>query len=172
MNQWEFSVADSMWRTGPNLMTFKHFTQSTTTVWTWCVRWNCKITCVYFYRSVCVCVFMFRVWDSRTWQVTNTFPAKQYIQTHCDVSPNGNYLVSSSNGFGGQGCEATVRPYEVTYWGGQAICRMCAMVQDEANFKVVTYFQFLFCFKCLTGALVLSGVLLYVLALGPAAAWL
>lgn len=52
----------------------------------------------------------FRVWDSRAWQVTNTFPAKQYIQTHCHVSPNGNYLVSSSNGFGGQGCEATVRP--------------------------------------------------------------
>uniref|UniRef100_A0A3B3VW93 WD repeat domain 31 n=1 Tax=Poecilia latipinna TaxID=48699 RepID=A0A3B3VW93_9TELE len=48
------------------------------------------------------------VWDSRSWQVTNTFPAKQYIQTHCDVSPNGNYLVSSSNGFGGQGCEATL----------------------------------------------------------------
>lgn len=50
------------------------------------------------------------MWDSRAWQVTNTFPAKQYIQTHCHVSPNGNYLVSSSNGFGGQGCEATVRP--------------------------------------------------------------
>ncbi|XP_056150250.1 WD repeat-containing protein 31 [Lampris incognitus] len=49
-----------------------------------------------------------RVWDSRVWQVTNTFPAKQYIQTHCDVSPSGNYLVSSSNGFGGQGCEATL----------------------------------------------------------------
>lgn len=49
-----------------------------------------------------------RVWDSRAWQVTNTFPAKQYIQTHCDVSPNGNYLVSSSNGFAGQGCEATL----------------------------------------------------------------
>ncbi|XP_063754253.1 WD repeat-containing protein 31 isoform X1 [Eleginops maclovinus] len=49
-----------------------------------------------------------RVWDSRAWQVTNTFPAKQYIQTHCDVSPNGHYLLSSSNGFGGQGCEATL----------------------------------------------------------------
>lgn len=49
-----------------------------------------------------------RVWDSRTWQVTNTFPAKQYIQTHCDISSNGNHLLSSSNGFGGQGCEATL----------------------------------------------------------------
>lgn len=69
-----------------------------------------KLALVYFYSHVCVCVR--RVWDSRTWQVTNTFPAKQYIQTHCDVSPNGNYLMSSSNGFGGQGCEATVRPLE------------------------------------------------------------
>lgn len=60
-----------------------------------------------FYHNVFV--YVHRVWDSRAWQVTNTFPAKQYIQTHCDVSSNGNYLVSSSNGFGGQGCEATVR---------------------------------------------------------------
>ncbi|KAF0033921.1 hypothetical protein F2P81_013987 [Scophthalmus maximus] len=64
-----------------------------------------------------------RVWDSRAWQVTNTFPAKQYIQTHCDVSPNGNHLISSSNGFGGQGCEATVgmaknfKMYEIDYYG-------------------------------------------------------
>lgn len=69
--------------------------------------------CVYFYSSDSA-VYVYRVWDSRAWQVTNTFPAKQYIQTHCDVSPNGNYLVSSSNGFGGQGCEATVRLLECT----------------------------------------------------------
>ncbi|XP_062873809.1 WD repeat-containing protein 31 [Trichomycterus rosablanca] len=49
-----------------------------------------------------------RVWDSRAWQVTNTFPAKQYIQTHCDVSMNQNHLLSSSNGFGGHGAETTL----------------------------------------------------------------
>ncbi|KAG5840267.1 WD repeat-containing protein 31 [Anguilla anguilla] len=49
-----------------------------------------------------------KVWDSRSWQISNTFPAKQYIQTHCAVSANSNYLLSSSNGFGGQGCEATL----------------------------------------------------------------
>ncbi|XP_048857626.1 WD repeat-containing protein 31 isoform X1 [Brienomyrus brachyistius] len=49
-----------------------------------------------------------RVWDSRSWQVANTFPAKQYIQTHCDVSSSSHYLLSSSNGFGGHGCEATL----------------------------------------------------------------
>uniref|UniRef100_A0A673JWD4 WD repeat-containing protein 31-like n=1 Tax=Sinocyclocheilus rhinocerous TaxID=307959 RepID=A0A673JWD4_9TELE len=52
--------------------------------------------------------FEIEVWDSRTWQVTNTFPAKQYIQTHCDISSNCYHLLSSSNGFGGQGCEATL----------------------------------------------------------------
>lgn len=69
---------------------------------------------------------MYRVWDSRTWQVTNTFPAKQYIQTYCDVSPNGNYLVSSSNGFGGQGCEATVSHWRC-FWplGGECQRRRC-----------------------------------------------
>lgn len=75
---------------------------------------TCLLVWVYFYRHDFV--HAYRVWDSRAWQVTNTFPAKQYIQTHCDVSPNGNHLVSSSNGFGGQGCEATVRPWEVFVW--------------------------------------------------------
>lgn len=59
-------------------------------------------------NNVLMCPVSLRVWDSRTWQVTNTFPAKQYIQTHCDISSNCYHLLSASNGFGGQGCEATV----------------------------------------------------------------
>lgn len=74
----------------------------------WMMEYILYVFCLL--ECILVCVPVYRVWDSRAWQVTNTFPAKQYIQTHCDVSPNGNYLVSSSNGFGGQGCEATVRP--------------------------------------------------------------
>lgn len=80
--------------------------------------------CTYLYCMLYgAFVYVHRVWDSRAWQVTNTFPAKQYIQTHCDVSPNGNYLVSSSNGFGGQGCEATVRQSAqmVDEWGCQQV---------------------------------------------------
>lgn len=76
----------------------------------WMTEYILYVCCLF--ECILVCVPVYRVWDSRAWQVTNTFPAKQYIQTHCDVSPNGNYLVSSSNGFGGQGCEATVRPLE------------------------------------------------------------
>ncbi|XP_073414398.1 WD repeat-containing protein 31 isoform X6 [Dendrobates tinctorius] len=49
-----------------------------------------------------------RVWDTRDLQVAHTFPMKQYIQMHCDVSEDGNYCVTSSNGFSGQGCEATL----------------------------------------------------------------
>lgn len=79
-----------------------------------CLDLDHGYSAVYFYNDVFA--YVYRVWDSRAWQVTNTFPAKQYIQTHCDVSPNGNYLVSSSNGFGGQGCEATVRLLEGFVW--------------------------------------------------------
>uniref|UniRef100_A0A8C5JSV5 WD repeat domain 31 n=1 Tax=Junco hyemalis TaxID=40217 RepID=A0A8C5JSV5_JUNHY len=49
-----------------------------------------------------------RVWDSRELQVAHTFPAKQHIQTCCDVSPDGRYCLSSSSGSGGHGAEATV----------------------------------------------------------------
>ncbi|XP_040260862.1 WD repeat-containing protein 31 [Bufo bufo] len=49
-----------------------------------------------------------RLWDTRDLQVAHTFPVKQYIQMHCDVSEDGHYCVTSSNGFGGQGCEATL----------------------------------------------------------------
>ncbi|XP_043841248.1 WD repeat-containing protein 31 isoform X2 [Dromiciops gliroides] len=49
-----------------------------------------------------------RIWDSRRLQVAHKFPAKQHIQTYCDISPDGYYCVSCSSGFGGEGCEATL----------------------------------------------------------------
>ncbi|XP_077987150.1 WD repeat-containing protein 31-like [Glandiceps talaboti] len=49
-----------------------------------------------------------RIWDSRTLRESHVFQKKQYIQTCCDVSCDGYYCVTSSNGFGGQGCEATL----------------------------------------------------------------
>ncbi|XP_006816235.2 WD repeat-containing protein 31-like [Saccoglossus kowalevskii] len=49
-----------------------------------------------------------RTWDTRILQESHVFAKKQYIQTCCDVSDDGNYCVTSSNGFGGQGCEATL----------------------------------------------------------------
>ncbi|XP_067825630.1 WD repeat-containing protein 31 isoform X2 [Heptranchias perlo] len=51
---------------------------------------------------------MIRIWDCRELQVTYTFPIKQHIQTHCDASPDGRYCITSSNGFSGEGCEATL----------------------------------------------------------------
>lgn len=50
----------------------------------------------------------FRLWDARTLSIVSAFPRKQYIQTYCDVSQDNNYCVTSSNGFGGNGCEATL----------------------------------------------------------------
>lgn len=40
--------------------------------------------------------------------VVHAFPKKQYIQTYCDVSKDGLYCLSCSNGFNGNGCELTV----------------------------------------------------------------
>ncbi|XP_035197497.1 WD repeat-containing protein 31 [Oxyura jamaicensis] len=49
-----------------------------------------------------------RMWDSRELQVAHMFPGKQHIQTCCDVSQDGRYVLSSSSGFAGEGCEATL----------------------------------------------------------------
>ncbi|EAW87372.1 WD repeat-containing protein 31 isoform 2 [Homo sapiens] len=49
-----------------------------------------------------------RLWDSRGLQVAHMFPAKQHIQTYCEVSVDGHKCISCSNGFGGEGCEATL----------------------------------------------------------------
>lgn len=49
-----------------------------------------------------------RLFDTRTMSIAHNFPRKQYIQMCCDVSPDGNYCVTCSNGFGGNGCEATL----------------------------------------------------------------
>ncbi|RUS79100.1 hypothetical protein EGW08_013153 [Elysia chlorotica] len=49
-----------------------------------------------------------RIFDLRSLEPVFSFPKKQYIQMCCDVSQDGRYICSSSNGFSGNGCEATV----------------------------------------------------------------
>ncbi|NXP11644.1 WDR31 protein, partial [Thinocorus orbignyianus] len=49
-----------------------------------------------------------RVWDSRDLRVAHTFPAKQHIQTSCDVSQDGRLCLSTSSGCAGEGGEATL----------------------------------------------------------------
>nr|XP_022322232.1 SID1 transmembrane family member 1-like [Crassostrea virginica] len=49
-----------------------------------------------------------RLFDTRTMQVVHSFPRKHYIQMACDVSADGLYCVTCSNGFSGKGCEATL----------------------------------------------------------------
>ncbi|KAL3870723.1 hypothetical protein ACJMK2_038767, partial [Sinanodonta woodiana] len=49
-----------------------------------------------------------RLFDVRTLNVIHAFPRKQYIQMACDVSTDGSYCLTCSNGFGGNGCEATL----------------------------------------------------------------
>ncbi|XP_076436330.1 WD repeat-containing protein 31-like isoform X2 [Babylonia areolata] len=49
-----------------------------------------------------------RIYDSRTMGTVQSFTKKQYIQMCCDVSPDGQWCLTCSNGFGGNGCEATL----------------------------------------------------------------
>ena len=49
-----------------------------------------------------------RLWDTRNLQLIHVYPTKHYIQTSCDVSADGNYIVSGSNGFSGSGCEISL----------------------------------------------------------------
>ena len=50
-----------------------------------------------------------RLWDTRSLHVAVATPPKQYIQTFCDLSRyDDRHCLSTSNGFGGSGCEATL----------------------------------------------------------------
>ncbi|XP_072045499.1 WD repeat-containing protein 31-like isoform X2 [Amphiura filiformis] len=74
-----------------------------------------------------------RIWDTRVLQEATTFPKKQYIQTSCDTSKDGNYVLTSSNGVGGQGCEATLWDLRSTkvvceYRGHQQTVGGCAFL--------------------------------------------
>ncbi|VDM49251.1 unnamed protein product [Toxocara canis] len=54
-----------------------------------------------------------RIWDSRDLHLVHQFPKKRHILTHCDFLPDGNYCLSSSNGFNGDGCEITMKLLEL-----------------------------------------------------------
>ena len=49
-----------------------------------------------------------RIWDARSLQISQSFPRKQHIQVCCQISEDQNYCLTCSNGFSGNGCEATV----------------------------------------------------------------
>nr|CDP97636.2 Bm5567 [Brugia malayi] len=49
-----------------------------------------------------------KIWDGRNLCLAFQFPKKNHILTHCDFLPDGNYCISSSNGFNGDGCEITL----------------------------------------------------------------
>ncbi|KAK7487407.1 hypothetical protein BaRGS_00021369 [Batillaria attramentaria] len=49
-----------------------------------------------------------RIYDTRTMTVVRNFIKKQYIQMSCDITPDASFCLTCSNGFGGNGCEATL----------------------------------------------------------------
>ncbi|XP_071802369.1 WD repeat-containing protein 31-like [Asterias amurensis] len=76
-----------------------------------------------------------RIWDTRTLTEAHVFPKKQYIQTCCDVTPDGNYCLTSSNGVGGKGCEATLwdlraQSLVAEYHGHQQTTSACCFIPN------------------------------------------
>ena len=63
-----------------------------------------------------------RIWDANNLQVIKAFPRKQHIQTCCELSLDNNYCLTSSNGFQGNGCEATVRFVLTILFYGHKAC--------------------------------------------------
>uniref|UniRef100_A0A0N4ZHE6 WD_REPEATS_REGION domain-containing protein n=1 Tax=Parastrongyloides trichosuri TaxID=131310 RepID=A0A0N4ZHE6_PARTI len=49
-----------------------------------------------------------KIWDTRNIELISTMPKKNHIQTHVDISSDGIFCLSSSNGFNGDGCEITL----------------------------------------------------------------
>ncbi|CAL1529624.1 unnamed protein product [Lymnaea stagnalis] len=84
-----------------------------------------------------------RVFDLRTLQPVFSFPKKQYIQMCCDVSLDGNYIISSSNGFSGNGCEATLwdlrtRKLQKEFYGHHEAVEACTFLPDGNRLLVAT----------------------------------
>ena len=51
---------------------------------------------------------LFRLWDSRSLELATRFPRVNNIHLHCEWVPDGNQVITSCNGFNGDGCEITV----------------------------------------------------------------
>lgn len=78
-----------------------------------------------------------RLFDTRTMQVVHSYPRKHYIQMACDVSADGLHCITCSNGFGGNGCEVTVRRIiKPSGSQGQTIIqiRWCSVLPIKANY--------------------------------------
>eukprot|EP00039_Didymoeca_costata_P029643 m.25660 g.25660 ORF g.25660 m.25660 type:complete len:354 (+) comp7726_c0_seq4:574-1635(+) len=48
------------------------------------------------------------IWDSRSLENVIDFPRQNYFQTCCASSPDGNYVLTGSNGFEGHGCLVSI----------------------------------------------------------------
>ncbi|RDD44364.1 WD repeat-containing protein 31 [Trichoplax sp. H2] len=49
-----------------------------------------------------------RIWDSKSMEVAMTFPARHNILTYCDISCDGNYVITSGSGVNNQGCDCVM----------------------------------------------------------------
>lgn len=75
-----------------------------------------------------------RLWDPYNLKILHTFPKKQYIQSSCHISNDGNYAVSTSNGFEGNGCELTV-------WDLRKRCEIASLKNHVQTVTSARYLQ-------------------------------
>ena len=73
-----------------------------------------------------------RLWDTRNLQLTHVYPTKHYIQTCCDVSSDGNTIVTGSNGFNASGCE-------ITLWDVRGKEMLCELRGHEQGVNCVNF---------------------------------
>ncbi|XP_064650113.1 WD repeat-containing protein 31-like [Lineus longissimus] len=83
-----------------------------------------------------------KIWDTRSLQISQTFPRKLYIQTSCDLSSDNLHCLTSSNGFGGNGCEATLWDLRTTtpvceYRGHIETVASCIFLPSQGGMKLI-----------------------------------
>lgn len=84
-----------------------------------------------------------RLFDSRTMSVSHSFPKKQYIQMCCDVTNDGHFCLTCSNGFNGHGCEATlwdIRALQIVheYRGHTQAVESCIFMSSKGRDLIAT----------------------------------
>ncbi|CAI4230863.1 unnamed protein product [Auanema sp. JU1783] len=73
-----------------------------------------------------------KLWDPRSMTVSHRFPKRNHIQLHCEWTPDGGQIITSNNGFNGDGCEISI-------WDLRAKKLLRDLRGHEGNVTCVSY---------------------------------
>ncbi|OQR89236.1 hypothetical protein THRCLA_09839 [Thraustotheca clavata] len=89
-----------------------------------CMKWVPEATNLIAQGGEDLCL---RVWDTRSWKApAQIIEGYVYFPLSLDISDDGNYILTSSKGFNGVGCEGRVWDRRT----GRQICEMTGHIQD------------------------------------------